>query len=162
MILSLGSTPQVAWGLSVMPISLLSPDAEDSRYGSRTNVTFRGAFPLVCLIHVGLAVLFTPPVLTRIGVHTAAYSSLPPTSLQAALDYAIDRSLNSISVDGDMSTNDTAVVLANGAAQPEETKIDKETDLECYEIFRDELKVSLRSWLSWSFGTVRVRPGLLP
>lgn len=27
-------------------------------------------------MHTGLAVLFIPPVLKRIGVHTAAYSSL--------------------------------------------------------------------------------------
>ena len=66
-------------------------------------------------------------------------AAVSPTSLQTALDYAIDRSFNSISVDGDMSTNDTVVVLANGAAQPEEKEIDKETDREGYEIFRDEL-----------------------
>jgi len=66
-------------------------------------------------------------------------AAVSPTSLQTALDYAIDRSFNSISVDGDMSTNDTVVVLANGAAQPEEKEIDKETDWEAYEVFRDEL-----------------------
>ena len=42
----------------------------------QTNTAFWVTFPLVCLTHMGLAVLFTPPVLTRIGVHTAAYSSL--------------------------------------------------------------------------------------
>ena len=66
-------------------------------------------------------------------------AAVSPTSLQTALDYAIDRSFNSISVDGDMSTNDTVVVLANGAAHPEEKEIDKETDREGYEIFREEL-----------------------
>ncbi|KAI9288823.1 hypothetical protein BC943DRAFT_272275 [Umbelopsis sp. AD052] len=35
--------------------------------------------------------------------------------LKNALQHAIDRSFNSISVDGDMSTNDTIAVLANGA-----------------------------------------------
>ncbi|PPQ74128.1 hypothetical protein CVT24_012840 [Panaeolus cyanescens] len=38
-----------------------------------------------------------------------------PRSLQDALTYAVDRSFNSISVDGDMSTNDFVAVLANGA-----------------------------------------------
>ena len=66
-------------------------------------------------------------------------AAVSPLSLQTALDYAIDRSFNSISVDGDMSTNDTVVVLANGAAQPEEKEIDKETDWEGYEVFRNEL-----------------------
>ena len=66
-------------------------------------------------------------------------AAVSPASLQTALDYAIDRSFNSISVDGDMSTNDTVVVLANGAAQPEEKEIDEETDWEGYKTFRDEL-----------------------
>jgi glutamate N-acetyltransferase/amino-acid N-acetyltransferase len=36
--------------------------------------------------------------------------------LQQALHYAVDRSFNRISVDGDTSTNDTVLVLANGVA----------------------------------------------
>jgi glutamate N-acetyltransferase/amino-acid N-acetyltransferase len=65
-----------------------------------------------------------------------------PKSLQSALSYAVDRSFNSISVDGEMSTNDTIIALANGAgaldseSQPE---IDEETDKESYRVFRDEL-----------------------
>ncbi|PRT53697.1 Arginine biosynthesis bifunctional protein ArgJ, mitochondrial [Wickerhamiella sorbophila] len=37
-------------------------------------------------------------------------------ALQSALKEAVNKSFNSISVDGDMSTNDTIVALANGAA----------------------------------------------
>ena len=65
--------------------------------------------------------------------------AVSPTSLQTALDYAVDRSFDSISVDGDMSTNDTVVVLANRAAHPEEKEIDQETDWEGHEIFRNEM-----------------------
>ena len=66
--------------------------------------------------------------------------AITPRSLQEALTYAVDRSFNSISVDGDMSTNDTIIVLANGAADsPEKAEIDKEADQDAYEIFRDEL-----------------------
>ncbi|ODV92293.1 hypothetical protein CANCADRAFT_23508 [Tortispora caseinolytica NRRL Y-17796] len=39
-----------------------------------------------------------------------------PTALKSILKYAVDRSFNAISVDGDMSTNDTILALANGAA----------------------------------------------
>ncbi|MFN8474099.1 MAG: bifunctional glutamate N-acetyltransferase/amino-acid acetyltransferase ArgJ [Anaerolineae bacterium] len=39
-----------------------------------------------------------------------------PAALRAALASAADRSFNSITVDGDMSTNDTLLVLANGQA----------------------------------------------
>ncbi|CCM00733.1 uncharacterized protein FIBRA_02773 [Fibroporia radiculosa] len=66
-------------------------------------------------------------------------AAVSPRSLQSALTYAVDRSFNSISVDGDMSTNDTIVVLANGAAAGPQDEIDEERDRERYEAFRDEL-----------------------
>ncbi|KAF9011943.1 arginine biosynthesis protein ArgJ [Cyathus striatus] len=65
-------------------------------------------------------------------------AGVTPRSLQSALTYAVDRSFNSISVDGDMSTNDTIVVLANGAASSG-MEIDEATDKEGYQIFRKEL-----------------------
>ncbi|KAJ3980006.1 arginine biosynthesis protein ArgJ, partial [Lentinula detonsa] len=43
-------------------------------------------------------------------------AAISPRSLQCALTYAVERSFNSISVDEDMSTNDTILLLANGAA----------------------------------------------
>lgn len=70
-------------------------------------------------------------------------AAVSPRSLQSALTYAVDRSFNSISVDGDMSTNDTIVILANGAAAPLDggkvTEIDYETDKEGYEVFQQAL-----------------------
>jgi glutamate N-acetyltransferase/amino-acid N-acetyltransferase len=69
-------------------------------------------------------------------------AAVSPHSLQSALTYAVDRSFNSISVDGDMSTNDTIILLANGAAATTGdvvTEIDEESYRASYEIFRDEL-----------------------
>ncbi|CDO72090.1 hypothetical protein BN946_scf184962.g33 [Trametes cinnabarina] len=67
-------------------------------------------------------------------------AAVSPRSLQSALTYAVDRSFNSISVDGDMSTNDTIIVLANGAATAaEEAEIDEERHPEAYETFKQEL-----------------------
>jgi len=73
-------------------------------------------------------------------------AAVSPRSLQSALTYAVDRSFNSISVDGDMSTNDTILVLANGAAAEDLAnpaaavqEIDEETDAEAYEVFKKEL-----------------------
>ncbi|HWE62811.1 MAG TPA: bifunctional glutamate N-acetyltransferase/amino-acid acetyltransferase ArgJ [Chloroflexota bacterium] len=43
-------------------------------------------------------------------------AAVAPGFLQAALSRAVDRSFNLISVDGDSSTNDTVLLLANGAA----------------------------------------------
>lgn len=70
-------------------------------------------------------------------------AAISPRSLQTALTYAVDRSFNSISVDGDMSTNDTIIALANGAAAPSTNgrvqEIDEETDKNAYEVFKKEL-----------------------
>jgi glutamate N-acetyltransferase/amino-acid N-acetyltransferase len=41
---------------------------------------------------------------------------ISPAALDAALRAAVDQSFNCISIDGDMSTNDTVLALANGAA----------------------------------------------
>ena len=43
-------------------------------------------------------------------------AAVSPAALDAALRAAVDASFNCISVDGDMSTNDTVLALANGAA----------------------------------------------
>src|SRR5260221_5606362 len=44
---------------------------------------------------------------------------IPAPLLQHALDEAVARSFNCIVVDGDMSTNDTAIILASGASEVE-------------------------------------------
>jgi glutamate N-acetyltransferase/amino-acid N-acetyltransferase len=43
-------------------------------------------------------------------------AAIPPAQLQRDLNWCVERSFNSITVDGDTSTNDTVIVLANGAA----------------------------------------------
>lgn len=67
----------------------------------------------------------------------ATDAAVAPAALQNALTYAVDRSFNSISVDGDMSTNDTIIVLANGASGANE--VTEEGTPEEYVKFRDEL-----------------------
>jgi acetylglutamate kinase len=43
-------------------------------------------------------------------------AAISPTALQSALELAVDESFNTITVDGDMSTNDAVIVMANGRA----------------------------------------------
>lgn len=59
--------------------------------------------------------MICPNMATLLGffVTDAPASSM---ALKLILQYAVDRSFNCISVDGDMSTNDTIVAVANGAA----------------------------------------------
>ncbi len=59
------------------------------------------------MIHPGMAT-------TLAYVMTDA--AVPPAALRAHLKSAVNRSYNRLSVDGDMSTNDTLLVLANGAS----------------------------------------------
>jgi glutamate N-acetyltransferase / amino-acid N-acetyltransferase len=56
-----------------------------------------------------------PNMATMLGVITTD-ATIAPELLDRALRRAADRSFNAISVDGDTSTNDTLLILANGAA----------------------------------------------
>ena len=56
-----------------------------------------------------------PNMATMLSV-IATDAAVPPNILDGILRYAVDRSFNCITVDGDTSTNDTVLLLANGAA----------------------------------------------
>lgn len=56
-----------------------------------------------------------PNMATLLGI-LCTDAAIAPDALHALLTHATDRSFNSISVDGDTSTNDTVAILANGAA----------------------------------------------
>jgi glutamate N-acetyltransferase/amino-acid N-acetyltransferase len=71
------------------------------------RVTIRGFAKGAGMIHPGMA--------TMLAVLTTDAAIAPPL-LQAALTEACDRSFNRLSVDGDMSTNDTVLLLASGAS----------------------------------------------
>ncbi len=55
--------------------------------------------------------------------------SLPCATLQRCLNDAVSQSFNCITVDGDMSTNDTVLLLANGASAKIQTARDRKTFL---------------------------------
>jgi len=70
-----------------------------------------------------------PNMATMLGFITTD-ALISPELLQSALGYAVERSFNMITVDGDTSTNDMVLVMANGAAGGKELKEgDKEFDL---------------------------------
>lgn len=56
-----------------------------------------------------------PNMATLLGI-LCTDAPVAPSALSALLTSAIDKSFNSISIDGDTSTNDTVALLANGAA----------------------------------------------
>jgi glutamate N-acetyltransferase / amino-acid N-acetyltransferase len=75
------------------------------------------------------------PHATLLGfVATDVY--ITPAALQEAVTFAVSRSFNSISIDGDMSTNDTLIAIANGAS---EMKTAIQPGSSAFKVFRDEL-----------------------
>ena len=58
-----------------------------------------------------------PNMATMLAV-LATDAAIPQPTLQSLLQSVVNRTFNCISVDGDTSTNDTVVLLANGQASP--------------------------------------------
>jgi glutamate N-acetyltransferase / amino-acid N-acetyltransferase len=56
------------------------------------------------------------PNMATLLVTIATDANVSPVALDDIVHYAADRSFNCVTVDGDMSTNDTLLLLANGAA----------------------------------------------
>jgi N-acetylglutamate synthase/N-acetylornithine aminotransferase len=75
------------------------------------------------MIQPGMSVTGARPATVPRGLHATMLcflttdAAIEAKPLQAALDEAIANSFNRITVDGDMSTNDTVLVLANGLAE---------------------------------------------
>ncbi|KAH9000138.1 arginine biosynthesis bifunctional protein ArgJ beta chain [Lactarius akahatsu] len=91
------------------------------------------------MIHPDMAGPAAAPHATLLGC-IATDAAVTPAALQTALDYAVRRSFNAISVDGDMSTNDTVVLFANGAADAGGGgEIDETRDRAAFVRFRDGL-----------------------
>jgi glutamate N-acetyltransferase / amino-acid N-acetyltransferase len=63
-----------------------------------------------------------PNMATLLGI-IATDAPVTPDVLPLVLKHAVDRSFNSITIDGDTSTNDTLALFANGAAGGEEVTI---------------------------------------
>lgn len=76
-----------------------------------------------------------PNMATLLGIICTDAPIAPPV-LSTLLTSAIDKSFNSISIDGDTSTNDTVALLANGAAGGQEIT---ETSGEAYTAMQKEL-----------------------
>jgi glutamate N-acetyltransferase/amino-acid N-acetyltransferase len=67
-----------------------------------------------------------------------------PEVLQAMLKQAVDRSLNRMTVDGDTSTNDTVLLMANGHAGVE---VIAAAQRDVYQPVLDEVMIGLAKWM---------------
>jgi glutamate N-acetyltransferase/amino-acid N-acetyltransferase len=108
--------------------------------------------------------MIRPDMATMLGF-VATDAAVAPDVLQAMIQYATRRSFNCVTVDGDMSTNDSLMLIATGASQCEEIS---SADSEDYAALRDtvtDLCIELAQMLvrdgegATKFITVRVEDG---
>src|ERR1700733_6988396 len=89
---------------------------------------------------------------------------ISPVLLKKVLSYAVELSFNAISVDGDMSTNDTLSILSNGAASIPEITGGKTLDQ--FQTVVTEFAEELAKLVVWDgegatkFVTIRVKVSL--
>lgn len=83
-----------------------------------------------------------PNMATLLGM-IATDAPVAPALLPALLTNAVNKSFNSISIDGDTSTNDTVAVLANGAAGGKEVTSDTSEDYAAFQTTLTEFATDL-------------------
>ncbi|KAH7165937.1 hypothetical protein EDB81DRAFT_267832 [Dactylonectria macrodidyma] len=92
----------------------------------------------------------------------ATDAPISPGVIPQALRHAVDRSFNSITIDGDTSTNDTVALLANGAAGGKEITSEKSADYEAFQNILTEFSADLAKYVvrdgegATKFVTIRV------
>ncbi len=107
---------------------LLTQVTRDGGHDAAQAIMTSDTFPKECAVsfkagnktfHVGGiakgAGMIHPNMATMLGFVTTD-AAVPAGALRKALKHAVNKSFNRISVDGDMSTNDTVICLANGVA----------------------------------------------
>jgi glutamate N-acetyltransferase/amino-acid N-acetyltransferase len=83
--------------------------------GAGREIRIFGAAKGAGMIHPQLGAPPAPPHATML-VYIFTDVAADPADLSALLNPAVERSFNSISIDGDTSTNDTVLLLASGAS----------------------------------------------
>ena len=115
---------RVATGITALPGSLKADGFEDAASAIMTTDTFRKTYGVTEKVNgkkvniVGIAKgsgMINPNMATML-CFVATDAAVDRRALRAALKSAAAGSMNSITVDGDTSTNDTVILLANGAA----------------------------------------------
>lgn len=93
--------------------AIMTTDTVDKQYAVRLDLG--GVAVTIGAMAKGSGMIH-PNMATMLGVVTTD-AAVDPAALQLALKAATEKSFNMITVDGDMSTNDCVIVLANGLAK---------------------------------------------
>jgi glutamate N-acetyltransferase/amino-acid N-acetyltransferase len=115
---------RVTAGLNELVPGLSADNGEDAARAIMTTDTLHKQIAVRLLLPDGKVTIggmakgsgmIHPDMATMLATLTTD-AAIPADTLQALLDDAIENSFNCISVDGDTSTNDTVLLLANGAS----------------------------------------------
>lgn len=102
-----------------------------------------------------------PNMATLLGIITTD-APVSPAIIPTLLKNAVDRSFNSITIDGDTSTNDTVALLANGAAGGKEITTEGSEDYVAFSAVLSEVAIDLAKLIvrdgegATKFVTIRV------
>lgn len=122
---ALGDTPE---HLLAAARAIMTTDTAPKIAGDDLSLTANGEGSLRTARMVGIAKgagMIHPNLATMLAV-ILTDAVVAPDVLQRALEVAVRRSFNRISVDGDTSTNDTVLVLANGLSGLQPTPLEFE------------------------------------
>ena len=109
-VLARSETGQSSEGLALASQAIMTTDTKPKTASRQAGqATLLGIAKGAAMIHPNMA--------TLLAVVTSD-AAIQPDALQAMLRRAAGRSFNAITVDGDQSTNDTLLVLANGLSGP--------------------------------------------
>lgn len=123
------STGRIGVNLPIVKIEagikkLLKSVSRHGAHNAALAIMTSDSVPKECAVRVGKfhvggiakgAGMIHPNMATMLSFITTD-AAVPRAALQRALRIAVNQSFNRISVDGDMSTNDTVICIANGAA----------------------------------------------
>ena len=106
----------------------------------KATATFKVNDKTVTITGMAKGAGMVAPNMATMLCYVVTDAGVSPDDLQQALSQASKRSFNCITIDGDMSTNDTIIVLANNAAETGELA---GTDLAAFTDSMEEVLVSL-------------------
>jgi glutamate N-acetyltransferase/amino-acid N-acetyltransferase len=96
--------------------AIMTTDTRPKIASARFRVSTSGGFKDVTVLGMAKGAGMIHPQMATMLVYLFTDVAASPRELQKVLREACDQSLNCISIDGDTSTNDTALLLANGAS----------------------------------------------
>ncbi|EFY91785.1 glutamate N-acetyltransferase [Metarhizium acridum] len=105
--------------------------------------------------------MMAPNMATLLAI-LATDAPIAPGIMTNVLRHAVNRSFNSITVDGDTSTNDTVALLANGAAGGNEVSSEQSPDYDVFQTVLTDFATDLAKYLvrdgegATKFVTIRV------